>query len=219
MSAIILDTETTDIEKPDVVELAYVGPLDTPTSEIGEGIRLSFKPTKAISLGAMSTHHIIPSDLADCDPWPGAWPLPAGVEFIVGHNVDFDWKAIGSPNVRRICTLALSRHVYPSIDSHTLGAMIYHLYPHHMARQLVRDAHSALTDVLLCRRVLLAIVEVLHPRDWVHLHELSEVARVPSVMPFGKHKGMPLAQVPNDYKRWLLTQADVDPYLAKALRT
>lgn len=219
MSAIILDTETTGIDCPEVVELAYLGPLDTPTSEVCEGVRLSFKPSKPISLGAMSTHHIIPSDLVDCDPWPGSWPLPDGIEFIVGHNVDYDWKAIGSPNVKRICTLALARHVYPTVDSHALGAMIYHLYPHALARQLVRDAHSALTDTHLCRRVLLAIVETLRPRDWPHLHELSEMARVPTVMPFGKHKGTPLTQVPSDYKRWLLTQADVDPYLVKALRT
>jgi exodeoxyribonuclease X len=36
-------------------------------------------------------------------------------------------------------------------------------------------------------------------------------------MPFGKHKGMLLADVPSDYKQWLLTQGDRDPYLRKAL--
>jgi len=36
-------------------------------------------------------------------------------------------------------------------------------------------------------------------------------------MPFGKHKGTPMADVPRDYKAWLLNQPDVDPYLRKAL--
>jgi exodeoxyribonuclease X len=45
----------------------------------------------------------------------------------------------------------------------------------------------------------------------------SESARSPSVMPFGKHKGMAMADVPADYKRWLLGQGDIDPYLRKAL--
>jgi exodeoxyribonuclease X len=36
-------------------------------------------------------------------------------------------------------------------------------------------------------------------------------------MPFGKHKGALFADVPSDYKEWLLTQGDIDPYLRKAL--
>jgi exodeoxyribonuclease X len=36
-------------------------------------------------------------------------------------------------------------------------------------------------------------------------------------MPFGKHKGMLLVDVPKDYKKWLLTQQDIDPFLRKAL--
>ena len=47
---------------------------------------------------------------------------------------------------------------------------------------------------------------------------LSELARIPTVMTFGKHKGTPIKDVPADYKRWLLGQADIDPYLQKALR-
>ena len=46
---------------------------------------------------------------------------------------------------------------------------------------------------------------------------LSEEARIPSVMPFGKHKGLAIADIPNDYKRWLLNQDNVDPYLIQAL--
>jgi exodeoxyribonuclease X len=42
--------------------------------------------------------------------------------------------------------------------------------------------------------------------------------RIPKVMTFGKHKGAAIADIPADYKRWLLGQQDVDPYLVKALR-
>ena len=37
-------------------------------------------------------------------------------------------------------------------------------------------------------------------------------------MTFGKHKGVPIKDVPADYKRWLPGQPDIDPYLIKALR-
>jgi exodeoxyribonuclease X len=35
-------------------------------------------------------------------------------------------------------------------------------------------------------------------------------------MTFGKHKGLPLAEVPKDYVRWLLDQTNVDPFLRQA---
>jgi exodeoxyribonuclease X len=36
-------------------------------------------------------------------------------------------------------------------------------------------------------------------------------------MPFGKHRGMLLTDLPGDYKQWLSGQGDIDPYLRKAL--
>jgi exodeoxyribonuclease X len=45
----------------------------------------------------------------------------------------------------------------------------------------------------------------------------SELARIPTIMPFGKHKGLLLPDVPSHYRDWLLNQADIDPYLRKAL--
>lgn len=230
MTAIILDTETTGLDSPEVIELAYIGALDTPLSVADPGYQFQFKPSKPISLGAMATHHIIDEDLVDCDPWPGTWAPPAGIDYLVGHNVDFDWKAIGSPKIKRICTLALARKVWPNADSHSLGALIYSLYPHGMARKMVRGAHSALTDVDLCYRVLFAITDALQAFDWARLYQLSEEARVPTHFTFGKYgpkdgqNGTPIADVRRmdpGYIRWCLSSCDIvtnDPYWQKALR-
>jgi len=51
------------------------------------------------------------------------------------------------------------------------------------------------------------------------LYTESEKARIPITMPFGKHKGMLLTDLPSDYKQWLLNQGDIDMYLRKALET
>ena len=59
-----------------------------------------------------------------------------GIEYIIGHNVDFDWRMLSQPKVRRICTLALCRSLWPLADTHTLAAMIYHVHPY---RQRVRE--------------------------------------------------------------------------------
>lgn len=229
MTAIILDTETHDANEPEVIELAYMGPLYTLMTDAGT-VTHRFKPTKPISLGAMATHHIIPDDLKDCPTWPGRYDLPTGTQYIIGHNVDFDWKAIGSPNVKRICTLALARKCLPSLDSHSLSALIYHIYPPAMAREKLRNAHSAAVDVVHTNELLFSLWDVCgRPDTWEKLWLMSEVARVPTHFTFGKYgpqdgnKGMPIAEVRRmdpGYISWCLRSCDIvknDPYWKKAL--
>lgn len=223
MSAIILDTETTDAESPEVIELAWLGPLLTPMGD-ARGTCIRFKPAKAISLGAMATHHIIDADLIDCPPWLG-WQVPADVVYLVGHKVDFDWKAIGSPNIRRICTLALSKSIWPSLDSHTLTAMTYHIHPHHIAREIVKNSHNAAHDVQMCHELLRRIHdEVGKPESWEQFWRISEQARIPTVLSFGKHKGRLIKEIRREdpsYINWCLSgKCDLvndDPYLRQAL--
>ena len=115
-TATILDVETTGIDEPDVIELAWMGPIHafTPPDQSIEQRR--FKPRKPIALGAMAAHHIFDEELASEPEWSGSW-MPPG-EYLIGHNCDYDWKAIGSPPMKRICTLALSRRLWPDLDSH-----------------------------------------------------------------------------------------------------
>ena len=54
--------------------------------------------------------------------------------------------------------------------------------------------------------------------SWEDSWGRSEIARIPTVMTFGKHKGVPIKDLPADYKRWLLGQPELDPYLIKALK-
>lgn len=216
LKAIIIDTETTGVDDPEVIELAWISPNSQDVSYYER-----FLPEKEISLGAMATHHIIPSDLTGCRP-SSEIELP-DVEYLIGHNVDFDWKALGSPDVKRICTLALSRWLFPEIDSHKQSAMMYHLYPHEEARQRCQGAHNALEDVKMCQMVLVGLRKVMLERGiqcgtYSELWVASEIARIPTVMSFGKHKGTKIKDIPADYKAWLLKQADVDPYLVIALR-
>ena len=216
-TVIILDSETTDIKEPEPVEVAYVeygDRLDLSTQ--GRSFRSLYKPSKPISMGAMAVHHIMDEDLVDAPP-STSFALPEGVEYLIGHNIDFDWKVIGEQaNVKRICTLALSRSLFPDTDSHTLSAMFY-LLERETARERLSAAHSALADVLLCADILKHFVCILGVTTWEELWLASEAARIPKVMPFGKHKGVPISEVPWDYLQWLSRQTDVDPYLLKAI--
>jgi exodeoxyribonuclease X len=53
-----------------------------------------YNPGKPISLGALATHHIIDEDLSGCPPHTD-FRLPEGIEYLIGYNVDYDWRVIG----------------------------------------------------------------------------------------------------------------------------
>jgi exodeoxyribonuclease X len=212
---IIFDTETTDKNNPIIIEAAWLEVAGFEPFTTGLSWVQRYNPGKPISLGALATHHIMDEELADCPP-SSSFLLPSDCEYIIGHNIDFDWSAVGCPDVKRVCTLALSRRLWPNIDSHNQSALVYYL-ERALARELLKNAHSALADVMICSLIVSHICGALGVGSVEDLYRESELARIPTVMPFGKHKGQLLADVPGDYRDWLLNQADIDPYLRKAL--
>jgi exodeoxyribonuclease X len=169
----------------------------------------------------LSIHHITNEELQSSPPASTA-RIPEDAEFIIGHNVDFDWIALGSPPVKRICTQALARMLYPEIDSHKLGALMYHLRPD-VAKVCLKEAHSASVDVRNCWLILVEMLVELENLGYFidgfeALWGVSERARIPTVMPFGKHKGMRIAEVPRNYVSWYERQEQTDPYLLEAFR-
>ena len=212
---IIFDTEATDKNNPIIIEAAWLEVEGFEPFTTGLSWVQRYNPGKPISLGALATHHIMDEELADCPP-SSSFLLPSDCEYMIGHNIDFDWSAVGCPDVKRVCTLALSRRLWPDIDSHNQSALVYYL-ERALARELLKNAHSALADVMICSLIVSHICGVLGVRSIEDLWKESELARIPTVMPFGKHKGLLLTDVPGDYRDWLLNQADIDSYLRKAL--
>ena len=218
MTALLFDTETTGIIDSEIIEAAWLELSDPVSLTIVSTFEQRYQPSKPIELGALATHHIYDEELVGCAPHTD-FTLPADTQYLIGHNVDYDWAVAGRPPVKRICTLALARGFYPELDSHSQSAFIYFIRRSE-ARERLRNAHSALADVHNCHLILHHLIErASHIQTWEDLWRLSERARIPRVMPFGKHKGQPIAQVPADYKAWLLRQSDIDPYLIKALQS
>ena len=213
--AIIFDVEATDKNDAVIIEAASLDVTSLKPFEVGNPWVQRYNPGKPISLGALATHHIMDEELVNC-PSSSSFRLPAGTKYLIGHNIDFDWQVLGKPNIKRICTLALARSVWPALDSHNQSALLYYL-DRQNAREQLRNAHSALADVGICGKILEAICVQLKIQTIESLWLASEKARMPTHMPFGKHKGLPLNEVPSDYKSWLLGQPDIDPYLRKAL--
>lgn len=123
--AIVLDTETTGFDDGEVIELAWVGFASLYPERV---FTKRYNPTGRIKFDAIATHHIRKIDLVDKEPSiNAAKDIPQDCEYFIGHNVDFDWKMLGSPDVKRICTLAIARKVWPDADSHKLSALFLQL--------------------------------------------------------------------------------------------
>lgn len=214
-SAIILDTETTssDPEKAEVIQLAYKVPGEGATSAE------SFSHRGPMEWGALATHHILPQDI-DLPLFSCEANLPSA-SYWIGHNVDFDWKVCGTPPALRICTLAMARYVWPKLDSHKLGALIYYLLgPIPATRDLLRGAHDAAADVDLCEIVYNAACEEagLDPTNYPAVYAFSEDARIPRTWTFGKFFGQPIGAADRGYANWYRRLPYADPYVIAALK-
>lgn len=223
IAAYIIDTETTGVDDPEPIEIA-LSPfwLDDPAMTAHAVYVRRFKPSKPITLGALATHHILDEDLSGEAPWSEfEIVLPPDVTHIIGYKVDFDWQAIGKPDVKRIDVMAMCRTLWPTLDSHTQGAMLYFLDRSNARERLRTVAHSAEGDLAICRDVLWHVLTKERAFRIDTLDDLwrySEECRIPKVLSFGKHKGTAIADLPSDYKQWMLRQADMDPYVIKAVR-
>ena len=170
----------------------------------------------------MAVHHILETDLAD-QPHYTTFKLPAETQYIIGHNIDYDIRAIqkcgvDTSSIKAICTLALARKVWPDAEAHNISALIYMISKgSEKAREMIRKAHRADMDIILTANILMHIVHHLKINNIEALYEASEDARIPRTVNFGKHKGTLIVDLPQDYVQWLLRQDELDPYLRKAL--
>ena len=222
MNALILDTETHDLNGYPI-EIAYA-PCSFEQGVLvinqGEVFDEYFSCPEPIALGALATHHILEADIAE-KPSFDTFKMPQDVQYLIGHNIDYDIKAIQKcqPDftVKGICTLALCRMVWPELP-HTLSAMYYHVMDDlELARKHLRHAHNAKADIYFTGVILKTLVEQLGIKDMNSLFIMSETARIPKYITFGKHKGTAIKDLDSGYVSWLLKQPDLDPYLRKAI--
>ena len=222
MNALILDTETHDLNGYPI-EIAYApcsfeqGVLVINQKQVFDEF---FSCPEPIALGALATHHILETDIAE-KPSFDTFKMPQGVQYLIGHNIDYDIKAIQKcqPDftVKGICTLALCRMVWPELP-YTLSAMYYHVMDDlELARKHLRHAHNAKADIYFTGVILKTLVEQLGIKDMNSLFIMSETARIPKYITFGKHKGTAIKDLDPSYVTWLLRQDDLDPYLRKAI--
>ena len=219
MRWLLVDTETTGISAEDkVCEMAYVE-IDDAFNVVRSGNSL-INPGIPIHYAASSVNGITDVMVKDA-PTLEDYMLSEGSPLrgevtLIAHNLDFDFrflKQYTDDGVGKLCTLKCARVLYPDAANHKQGTLAAML-----GIQVAREkAHSADGDL----DVLLQLLQCLCRDAGTDLYGLLEVQRRPrpiSKMPFGKHKGVPLAELPNNYIFWLLNKAEnLDADLRTAL--
>jgi len=206
---IFYDTETTGIhcEKDRIVEIAAYDSFQDKT------FSTFINPGRAIPKEASQVHGITDDMVKEAPSF-----ADAGQQFIefcgddavlVAHNnFAFDKKFLENEAARYnlslpkwsfFDTLLWARRYRNDLPKHTLQFLreVYGIE--------ANCAHRALDDTIILHRIFLAMLDDLSIEQAMHLMKRSK-----NVMPFGKHKGMPLSRVPKRYLSWLKSSGALD---------
>lgn len=194
-----------------------------------------FKPNKPIDPQAAKVTGIYDKDVLNC-PSIDSFELPAETTCLIGHNISFDHKVLSYKDYSAplrldlICTKELSQLAFQGCNTknNKLTTLFEHFYPEHT--DILEKAHGAYQDCLMVYMLMYQILERLPAIDsWDGLiklcsqgkksyEELSKLNKVIEVMPFGKHKGTKISEVPKDYLKWLSKQEGLSPSLENAIK-
>ena len=219
---IYLDTETTGTGPKDrLCQIAF-------KTEDGLVVNELFNPAMDISIDAMCVHHITNEMVKDKPPFQGspAWTQIKGLlesdeNAMIAHNARFDAGMLRKEGITPksiICTMKLSRFLDENgrIPRYSLQYLRYYL-----KLNIDAKAHDALGDIL----VMEALFNVIYAKTAEKfgenaINKMIDISQRPILigrMPFGKHKGLRMNQVPQDYLRWLST-TDLDEDMAYTVK-
>ena len=216
---IVLDFETTGLQpgyRP--VEIAWLE-FDS-LYKVSQSVTSLIDPQMPIEPGAQKVHGISSEMLAG---------MPTLEEFlqgehadkfadehvlVVAHNAAFDLPMFAPfcKKATSLCTMRLAQALYPTAENHKLQTLAS------MFAVEVEPTHRAMADVGACFELLRTIAK----KEDKSIDELLVVASYTSpesLMPFGKHKGKMIKDLPSDYVAWLTSTLEpghwIHPVLAQ----
>ena len=144
-----------------------------------------------------------------------------GAEAIVAHNAEFDKAFLGtvtSPvgEVPYLCAKRLAQHLIEA-PAHSNQVLRYWFGGIDLDLR-GKPPHRAIADVIVTgfnlQHIFDAYYAAGHPDDLDAMVAFAESPIAFPSLPFGKHRGKPIARVPESYLRWMLGQGDMDPDIA-----
>lgn len=219
MRCIFYDTETTGLspERDRIIEIAAYDP----TRDLS--LVKFINPGCPIPPEATAIHHITDEMVSGA---PGFTDVAAafaafceGEVVLIAHNNDafdlpflrkeFGRAGIDMPGWPFLDSLKWARRYRPDLPRHTLQ------YLREVYGVAANNAHRALDDVIVLHQVFKLMTDDLPAKT---IHALMSRPRAMRTMPFGKHQGMPLKQLPADYVRWLAGSGALDKEENQELR-
>ncbi|CUI16328.1 DNA polymerase III, epsilon chain [Candidatus Protochlamydia naegleriophila] len=212
LRAIYYDTETTGVkaERDRVIEIAAYDPL------LNRRFERFVNPGFPIPPESTAIHHITDEMVADAPSF-----AQIGLEFaefcegevvLIAHNNDnFDYHFLRLEYERNqlsmpthwkfLDTLKWARRYRSDLPRHTLQFLreIYGV--------AANNAHRALDDVIVLHQVFSYMIDDLEIDE---VYSLLNRPRLIQHMPFGKHQGQPLSQIPRNYIQWLVSTGAFD---------
>jgi exodeoxyribonuclease X len=219
------DTETTDIQSKDIVQLAII-------KEDGTELSMYFNPVQEVSFTAMSIHHLTPEFLSKYPSFEEA-KLPKDFkdddfegktlkeylnylaqEYIwVAHNVAFDKEVLEKKGIqipRTICTFKLARNMLTEnetdLESYSLQYLRYYLGLYKNENSKNNIAHDALSDVYFLRDLF----KYIQANSKLSIENMIQISREPAYIrniSFGKYAGHKLTDIvkeDREYLEWML---------------
>jgi exodeoxyribonuclease X len=220
----VVDLETTGGDR--ISEIIEVGIVDVVPE--GEGWRALppvtrlFRPRGEISFHAMAVHHLTPAHFCDDDPHCDEFLLremflAERADVMVAHSARFERGFIADTAIGGlpwICTVRSAKAVWPQAPGHSNQVLRYwrglSLDP-----AMANPAHRAGPDAWVTAHLLIDLLKEATVEQM--LAWTSEPRRLDRI-PFGKHRGKPWSEPPEDYLRWMAAQADMDADAVSAAR-
>jgi len=219
---LVLDVETTGLDplSDAIVSVAAVA-VDYGAKTVEPLLKQRVNPGRKIPPEASAIHHILDADVKDAPAWeetvkPIVFALMDEFDVMVAHNARFDSGFIAH-KPPWLCTRRLAAHLWPEAPNYQNQTLRYFLNI-----DVKGTAHDASDDATVTGHILLRALEEYEKHggadDVRALMAYADSAIPVSTMPFGKHRGKPLQDVPMDYLRWALTNLrDLDPDLRTAI--
>lgn len=216
----VVDSETTGVGPEDrAVEVAgFLWDFDAES----KGATLVRHYTSLVNPGipippeASSVHHLTDEDVKDA---PGIDDAMAPFfddefDFLVAHSAAFDRRMMDFGEAPWVCTLKLSRIVYPEAPNHKNQFLRYYLnlpkltYSYHAQAA----AHRALYDSEVTSYLFEHLLGKATSED--PIQKMIHVSNNPQLLKtcrLKKHEGKPWSEVPRDYLNWILNPRTPHP--------
>ena len=202
---IVLDFETTGLQPGNrPVEIAWLE-FDS-LYNVSQSVTSLIDPQIPIEPGAQKVHGISAEMLAGKPTLKQFLQGEHADKFanehvlVVAHNAAFDLPMF-EPFCKKatsLCTMRLAQALYPTAENHKLQTLAS------MFAVDVEPTHRAMADVGACFELLRTIAGK-QDKSIDELLVIASYTSPESLMPFGKHKGVMIKDLPSDYVAWLST--------------